>query len=640
MNRNSAFGRGALVLLAVLFVGLTVLSSYLLRGARLDLTQNHLYTIAPGTDRILKSLKEPVNLYFFLTDKSAGEVPAIKTYGIRVREFLEELAARSHGKLRLTVIDPQPFSEDEDRASEFGLRAVPIGGGGDKLYFGLAGTNSTDGRAIVDFFDPSKEEFLEYDIAKLIYQLGQTHKPVVGWLSSLPMNGGMDPATGQPTEPWTVLSQAEQLFTVRQLEPSLTKIDADVDVLVLVHPKHLPPAAEFAIDQFALRSGRLLVYVDPIAEQDPASGEPSDPAAGMPDRGSHLERLLTAWGVDFDPRYVVGDLEHALSVTVRRGEEPVTHLGILGLDASDFTKGEVVTAGLSNVNVATIGFLRPHKGASTHFAPILTSSAAAGLIPVERFAMLFDPSTLREGFRPTGERYVFAARVTGNVKSAFPDGAPAGVALAPGTTPLAASAKPLNLVIYADTDMLADYLWVRQQNFFGQTIAQAWASNGDLAWNTLDNLAGSTDLIGVRGRASFTRPFERVEALRRAAEDRFRATEQELESQLRETEDKLTALETQRNDKSALILTPEQDQELARFQQQKLRIRKELRDVRLGLDQEIKALGNRLKFLNIVAVPLAVAVVALGLGAWRASARRRRRERDSRDANARPPEEP
>jgi ABC-type uncharacterized transport system involved in gliding motility auxiliary subunit len=359
----------------------------------------------------------------------------------------------------------------------------------------------------------------------------------------------------------------------------------------------------------------------------------------MADRSSHLETLLAAWGVDFDPRFVVGDLEHALPVTVRQGEEPVTHLGILGLDSTDFTQGEVVTAGLSNVNVATIGYLRPRKGASTKFVPILRSSAAAGLIPVERFAMLMDPATLRQGFRPTGERYVFAARVTGDIKSAFPGGPPAGASLPAGATALSASAKPLNLVIYADTDMLADYLWIRQRNFFGQTMAQAWASNGDLAWNTLDNLAGSNDLISVRGRAAFTRPFTRVEALRRAADERFRSTEDELEGQLRETEDKLTTLETQRNDKSALILTPEQEQELARFQQEKLRIRKELRDVRLGLDQEIRGLGNRLKLLNIVVAPLGFVLLALAVQASRRAASRRRRKRDL-PAPIRPPDHP
>jgi ABC-type uncharacterized transport system involved in gliding motility auxiliary subunit len=235
--------------------------------------------------------------------------------------------------------------------------------------------------------------------------------------------------------------------------------------------------------------------------------------------------------------------------------------------------------------------------------------------------MLFDPSTLRDGFKPTGKRYTIAARVTGTVKTMFPAGPPAGVTLAPGQTALKDSAKPLNLVVFADTDLLSDYLWVHEQSFLGQQVAQAWASNGDLVLNTLDNLSGSTDLVSVRGRATFTRPFERVEALRRVAADRFRAKEQELEQQLRDAEEKLNALQNKRNDKSAVILTPEQEKELDHFQEEKVRIRKELRAVRAGLDEDIKGLGTELKIVNIVVVPVAFAIAVLLFALWR---RRRR----------------
>lgn len=623
MNRRATLGAGALLALAVLFVGLTVLAGHLLRGARLDLTENRLYTLAPGTVHIVEGLEEPVNLYFFFSQDAAERMPALKTYGLRVREFLEELAARSDGKLRLKVIDPQPFSEDEDRAAELGVAGAPLGGNGEQLYFGLAGTNSTDGRAAIAFFDPGKEEFLEYDVARLVYQLAHPKKPVIGWLSSLPMSAGFDPATGQMREPWAVLSQAEQLFTVRNLGPDLTKIDDDVQVLVLVHPKTLPPAAQFAIDQYALRGGRLLVFVDPLAEQDSSGADPSNPLAQMSaNRSSELGALLGAWGVEFDASKVIGDLAHALTVTMRSGDAPVRHLGILGLDASAFSRADVVTAGLSSVNLATAGELRAAKGARTKLEPLLESSTEAAAIPVARFQMLTDPATLRDGFRPDGRRHVFAARITGSVASAFPNGPPPGAA--PGQSFLKASSKPLNLIVFADTDLLADYLWVRQQNFFGQRLAQAWAGNGDLVSNALDNLAGSSDLISVRGRASFTRPFERVEALRRGAEDRFRAKEQELEAQLRATEEKLSQLQSARNDDSSVILTPEQSQAIERFQQEKLRIRKELREVRHELDQDITALGNRLKLVNIVIAPVAFAILALLASLWR---KRRRRSR-------------
>ncbi|MCC6173492.1 MAG: Gldg family protein, partial [Gammaproteobacteria bacterium] len=598
--KRSTLGAGAVVLLGVLFVALTVLSAKLLRGARLDLTENRLYTLAPGTARIVGNLAEPVNLYFFFSAEGSTAYPALRTYGTRVREFLQELASRSGGKLRLTVIDPQPFSEEEDRAAELGVRAVPLGGEGQSFYFGLGATNSTDGRAAIDFFDPAKESFLEYDVAKLIHQLSTPRKPVVAWLSSLPMSGGFDPMSGQASEPWLVLGQAEQLFDVRPLQMDAKAIGADVDVLVVVHPKDLSPATQYAIDQFALRGGHVLMFVDPLAEADPSGAEPGNPLAALgADRASDPGPLLAAWGVAFDRGQVIGDLERGLVVSMRPGEPPTRHIGILGLDASSLDDGDVITATLTSVNLASAGFLAPQKNAATKFEPLLSSSTQAAPLPASRFQMLMDPATLRDGFRPTGQHYALAARVTGNVRSAFPDGPPAGAAS--GTEAhLAASSKPLNLVIVADSDLLSDFLWVRQQNLFGQRVAQAWANNGDFVWNALDNLAGSNDLISIRGRATFTRPFDRVDALRLSAEDRFRAKEQELEQQLQDTEQKLAALKTGRNESSEVLLTPEQEQELERFQREKLRIRKELRDVRLQLDQDIRELGNRLRFTNIV----------------------------------------
>ena len=624
MIKRLTLGGGTLLALALLFVGLTVLCNYALRGWRLDLTENHLYTTAPGTDRILKSIKEPINLYLFFSEKTAGQLPRLKTYGVRVREFLEELAARSNGTLHLHVIDPQPFSEDEDRASELGVRGAPVGPTGSQLYFGLAGTNSTDGHAAIAFFDPEKEEFLEYDVVKLIYQLANPKKPVVAWLSTLPMTEGYDPRSGQMREPWVIYTQAEQLFDVRTLDTNTTKIDPDVTVLVLVHPKSLAPATQFAIDQYALRGGHILAFLDPIAESDQSGADPQNPMAAMAaDKSSQLGTLLAAWGVQFNPRQVVADRGHALSVSMRQGAPPVQHLGILGLDKSTFAPGDVITAGLSNINVATAGYLEPAKDAHIKFEPLVQSSAEAEPLPVERFTMLFDPSSLRDGFKPTGKRYTIAARVTGSIQTAFPAGPPAGVTLPAGQTALKQSAKPFNLVVFADTDLLSDYLWVHEQNFFGQRLAQAWANNGDLVLNALDNLAGSTDLISVRGRATFSRPFERVEALRRIADDRFRAKEHELEQQLRDTEEKLTALQSKRNDKSALILTTEQEKELDRFQQEKVRIRKELRAVRAGLDEDIKRLGTVLKIVNILVVPIGFALAALLAAAWRRQRRTR-----------------
>jgi ABC-type uncharacterized transport system involved in gliding motility auxiliary subunit len=369
-----------------------------------------------------------------------------------------------------------------------------------------------------------------------------------------------------------------------------------------------------------------------------SGAQAGNPMAAMgEDRSSHLTPLLTAWGLKFNTDEVVADRAHALSVTLRQGEQPVEHLGILGLDQNSFARDDVITAGLSSVNVATAGHLdpltgaqacQPVKGSRACFEPLLQSSSDAETLPVARFRMLFDPTTLLDGFKPTGRRYVIGARVTGNVHSAFPAGPPQGVTLAPGQTALKQSAKPLNLVVFADTDMLADFMWVREQSFFGQRMTQAWASNGDLVDNALDNLAGSADLISVRGRATFQRPFDRVERLRRQADERLHAKEQELEAQLRDTETKLTALQSKKDSGSTLILTPDQEREIEHFQSEKLRIRKELRAVRAGLNENIERLGTTLKIINIVVVPLVFAVIALLVWLWR------RQRRHAAPANA------
>ncbi|MGA2189864.1 MAG: Gldg family protein [Steroidobacteraceae bacterium] len=638
MNANhwkKAAGVGGLLALLVLFVGVVMLSNLGLRGVRLDLTQNKLYTLTPGTRQVLGELKEPVNLYYYFSrDAAVKQSPLLLPYATRVREFLEEIAARSGGKVRLRVVDPQPFSEDEDRAAEFGLQSLQTGGG-DALYFGLAGTNSTDGRAALPSFQADREEFLEYDVAKLIHELGTTKKPVIGLMSSLPMQGRFDPMTGQMSEPWPIVAQIEQIFTVRPLTADIDHIDQDVDVLMLVHPKRLPTKTLYAIDQFVLRGGRMLLFVDPNSGADTGGQDPSNPlASAMADHSSDLQPLLSAWGVGYDPGKVIGDLQLGLEVRTSMQAPPVRHIGILGLNHDDLDQKDVVTASLDVINLATAGYLSARPGAKTTFQPLLLSSASAAPLPAERFSGLTDPATLRDGFKPTGTRYVLGARVTGPLESAFPHGAPAEgkPAAGPPVAHLAKSAAPANIVILADTDMLMDYMWVQTREVFGQRVAQAFANNGDLVANILDNLSGSDALISIRGRASFTRPFERVEALRRQADDRLRAKALELQSELHSTETKLTELQSKRNDQASLMLSPEQEQEIKRFTAEKARVRKELRETQRGLNIDIDRLDNRLKIINIAVAPLIVAV----LGGIVLAARRRRRSRGSPLTSAEP----
>lgn len=623
--RRVGFGVGGLIALAVLFLAVVMLSNVGLRGVRLDLTQNKLYTLSKGTQQVLGDLKEPVNLYFYFSrDAAAKQSPLMMPYAARVREFLEEVSARAGGKIHLQVIDPQPFSDDEDRAAEFGLQSLRPDG--EALYFGLAGTNSTDGRSAIPTFTADREEFMEYDVAKLIQELGTPKKPVIGLLTSIGIQGQFNPQTGQMGEPWPIYTQIQQLFTVRTLTAELDHIDKDVDVLMLIHPKQLAPKTLYAIDQFVMRGGRMLLLVDPNAGADLAGQDPRNPlAAAMANHSSDLQPLLATWGVDYDPTKVIGDLARGLEVRASASTAPTRHIGILGLRHGDMDQKDVVTASLESINLATVGSLAARPGAKTTFEPLLQSSANAEPMPAQRFNALTDPAALRDGFKSTGVRYTIAARITGPVESAYPNGPPGDQKRGEGPpiAHLAKSTTPANIVVIADTDILMDYLWVQTRELLGQRIAQAFANNGDLIANILDNLSGSSALISVRGRASFSRPFERIEALKRQADDRLRAKALELQTELQQTEGKLTELQAKRNDQSSLMLSPEQEAELKRFTAEKARVRKELRETERGLDVDINRLGSRLKVINIAIAPLIVAVAGVVILSLRRSRRRR-----------------
>jgi ABC-type uncharacterized transport system involved in gliding motility auxiliary subunit len=640
-NKKKAFDASALAVLGVLFIAVILLTSFLFRGWRIDLTENRLYTIAPGTKNVVSNLDEPINLYFFFSQEASQSQPQVRAYAQRVRELLEEMAQRSKGKLRLSAIDPAPFSEEEDRAAQYGLTAAPVGQGNQQLYFGLAGTNSTDGKQVIPFFQYDKEEFLEYDVASMIYKLAHPKNPTIGLLTSLPMDASFDQMTGQMRQGWAITSQLRELYNIKTLQPTLTSIDKDVDVLMLVHPKNLSQEALYAIDQYVMRGGKLLAFVDPHAEQD----QSSNPAhAGMPNmsgdgnRASTLGPLFTAWGIDYDMTKVVGDAELALTVAMRQGQAPSRHLGVVSMNKNVINRKDVITSTLDSINLLATGSIKQHvdesKKTDIQFEPLLTSTKQAALLDASKFQFLDDPRTLFEGFAPTGEQYTIAARITGKLPSAFPTASKGGSdnklvdALKGDVDFLKESTDTANVVIVADTDLLADMMWVRTQNVFGQRYAVAWANNGDFVANILDNLAGSSDLISIRGRQSFFRPFTKVEELRQLADKQLRDKEQELNKQLQETESKLTQLQATRSDKGSMTLSPEQEQELQRFQQERSRFRKELREVKRSLDVGIDRLGWWIKVINIGLIPLILIAAAIVV-----TLRRRRRLQASRLVN-------
>jgi ABC-type uncharacterized transport system involved in gliding motility auxiliary subunit len=605
----------ALPLVALAFLALVALASWGLRGWRLDLTEHRLDTLSDGTQRILDRVDEPVRLKLYYSERAARTLPQFRVFAQRVTELLEEVAARSHGKVTLEVVDPEPFSEAEDQAASLGLQAVPINTTGDSLYFGLVGTNSTDGETTMPFIQPDKEAFLEYDVAKLISTLTETKKPVVALLSGLPTGPGMD-ANGNPSLGWVVDRQVAELFELRRLQDAPASIGDDVDVLMLVHPKDLPGPTLRAIDRFVLRGGRLLVFVDPDAESDPA-GSQMDPMAMSEGRASDLPELFKAWGIQYDPTRVVLDSKYALQVQPDPNAPPLRHFAVLGLHKDTLNQQDVVSADLENLNLSSAGTFSLAPGSPLKAEPLVQSSSAAALADVEAArAAASDPRVLSDDFKPDAKApYLIAARLTGLLPSAFPDDTSTGH--------LAKSSKPANIILVADTDLLADRMWVQIAPFLGQQVYNPFANNGDFVYNAVDNLVGGGDLIAVRTRATSSRPFVRLESIQRVAEQRFRVEEKRLQEQLTALEDKLQKLQPTEPGATPPALTREQQAELAQFQAQKLQTRKALRDVQHQLNADIERLGHRLIVLDILAVPFALVFVALGVAYWRMLRRHR-----------------
>ena len=626
------------VLALVLLFAVNILASRLLGPARIDLTENRLFTLSEGTRGILTSLDEPVTLRFYLSQRELERVPGIGGYADRVRALLDEYKRLAAGKLTLHMIDPEPFSEEEDRAIGYGLRGVPLGLDEGIFYFGLAGTNSVDDEEVIPFFAAEREQFLEYDVTKLVHNLSNPQQKIVGLLSSLPVEGQGPPMQaamgGMGAQPWMVIDQIRQLFELRSLHPKLDEIPEDIDVLMLVHPQTLPREALYAIDQYVLRGGRVVAFIDPYSEtqQDAMAGGFMSPVAS---RRSEIDELLSAWGVTLGED-VVADLELALKVRMEQSGRVLTfdYPVWMNITPQTFDQEDIVTGNLANLGFGTPGYLEPAEGATTAFTPLVTTTPrAAQFTTAQVAAVTTDPRDLLDQYTPRDRAYTVIARVSGKVGTAFPDGRPVlelsededssetaeagdetGNETEPKAEHLSESTEDAQIILVADTDMLADRFWVVVQEFLGSRIAIPSAANGTLVINALDNLTGSGDLISVRNRGTFTRPFTRVVALKQRAERAFRAKEQELIAQLEETERRLVELEESNQGNDALILTDAQRDEMVRFRQERVRIGKDLREVRRQLRTDIEALESWLKFANIGLVPILIGLTGLVAG--------------------------
>ncbi len=618
---------------AAIVIGMNLFAETKLAQVRLDLTQQRIYTLSPGTRQILGNLKDPITLRLFYSRRLGSTVPVYGAFADRVQEMVQQYVALAGGKLKLELYDPEPFSDTEDRAMALGLQGVPLDQGGEKVYFGLAGSNLLDDERSIGFFQTDRERFLEFDLTKLIYELSSPKRAIVGLMTALPVDGDprqMMMTRGQGGRPWVAMTQLRQTNTVKTVPVDAQVIDADIQVLLVIHPQSLSDNTLYAIDQFVMRGGRLMVMVDPHSEAQAATAGPQ----GMPSpiTGSELDKLLNAWGIQVETTRAVGDLAGAWRVRANPGDrvQAVDYVAWFNLRDTGINQGDPANAEITQVTVASAGAITKKAGATIEIQPLLQSSARSGWLAVEQLRQP-DPSRILAEFKPEGGSATIAARARGMLTSAFTaPPAPAEGTPRPENFPAhkAATEAPANLVIVADTDMLMDRFWVRVQEFFGEQQATPFADNGAFLANVIGTLAGGDALIGLRSRGGAIRPFDRVDTMQKDAEARFRQTERALQTKLEDTEKKLRELRVGNPGAAAgsaapaqAIITPEQRSAIDALRKEIVETRQKLRSVQLDLRRDIATLQNNLRLFNIVLVP---ALLTLLAGIWGFTRNRKR----------------
>jgi ABC-type uncharacterized transport system involved in gliding motility auxiliary subunit len=616
MSRTSKIAAAALLL-----VGL-VLANYLASVIpyRYDATAEGIYTLSPGTRALLAKIAEPTTLDLYFSSDASGQFVEYKNYAERVREMLRQYVRASGGRITLNVIDPEPDTPEEEKATAAGIEPQTLPGGG-QFYFGLVATQA-DQQKVIGALNPEREQFLEYDVSELIYGVGQVDKRKLGLVTSLPLQGspGMPMMGQQGTEGQYVVSEWQDTYDIVPVDSAATELPAGLDVLAVVHPENLTPRLQFSIDQFLLSGKPVFLAVDPSSAYfKHQGGQDAMMGAPQPNTSSDLPLLLGAWGISFDPQNVVGDLDNAREVVLP--DHSTTRYPVwLDLSAANFNPTALPTAQLASALFIEAGSLSQKPGSGLTFTPLIQTSANSGTIAAASLQFA-QPEDVARQITPSGKKTI-AALVTGKFRTAFPDGAPAD-APAAGADAKAAARAPAKdflresktsslLIVVADTDWLFDDYSLHKYDFMGQSAAEPFNDNLSFAANSLDFLAGSRDLISIRGKGNSVRLFTVVRRMQADAEEKYKEKLTALEARINEVQAKLAELQGKKGDDGGkLLASPEATRAIEEFQKQEASMRAERRGIRLALRQGIDSLENRLLIINLLASPLLVCAFGL-----------------------------
>ncbi len=610
-------GRGsfviALIILIMIFVFSNIVISAVFKNFRIDMTEENIYSLSKGTKSILNKLKGNITLKFYFSRTEAASIPQIKNYASNVRDLLNEYEDVSDGKINLEYYDPRPDTEEQEWAERYGIQAIPLQGDV-PIYFGLAGVNELGNEDVIAFFDPQREELLEYDITRLVYDLSNPSKKVVGFISSLQILGKDINPYAPPSinnrriEPWIFTGELKQTYKLIELGASIKKIPDDIGILIIIHPKDLSDNTLFAIDQFILNGGSALIFVDPYCEADVPPHDPKKPyTAVFSKRDSNMERLFSSWGVELVKDKVAADRNIAVRVNTA-SNRILPYVVWLNLNEDNISRGDVTTAKLESILMPYAGVLKTKEIENVTFTTLLETTNKATTIKTQNIG-ISEPDTLLSNFQPGSEKLTLALKISGMLKTAFPEGRPAIEGEEDEKikdASLKESKEKTNIVVVADVDMITDRFSVRTQDFLGQKIAFPLNDNINFLNNALENLGGSDDLISIRSRGRFTRPFLKVQEIERVAIERWKDEEMLLMQKVSEINNRLRELIRPGKKQKEQVLSKAIQDEINKYRIERAITQKKLRDVRRKLRQDKEALGNNLFIINTFLIPFII----------------------------------
>jgi len=611
---------GVVVMLVILIAANVIVG---LAKVRVDLTADRLYTLSDGTRKVLSKLDTKVKVRLYVTQGENTMPTGLQSHARRVEDLLNEFRQASNGRIQIEKLDPQPDSDAEESATIDGVQGQMVSLN-EKLYLGLA-VSCVDQRVAIPFLTPDRDKLLEYDIARAITQVTATAKPVIGVMTGLPMFGQpMNPMMMQMGQrgqnPWVFITELKNDFEVKQIEMTADKIDEAVKVLIVVHPKQITDGAQYAIDQFLMRGGKLIAFLDPLSIVDSRSSM-QNPMQRAAQGGSSLDKLLKAWGLEFDSNKVLADAKFVTRISRGQGREEVVPT-VLSMGPEGITAGDPITSQIDNILLPFSGAFTGTPVSGLTQAVLLKSTAKSQM--VEKFMAEMAGEQVMKDFVPSGKEHNLAVRLTGKFKTAFPDGKPSDAK--PGddkkdekpedkSESLKESKTDTVVILVGDSDFVYDEFAGQVQNVFGQQIFLPRNGNISLAQNIADQAGGDVNLIQVRSRATVNRPFTVVKRMQAEAEESYRAKIKQLEGELSSTQQRLNELQQKKEGNQRFILSPEQQKEVENFRKREVEVKRELKDVRKQLRRDIDSLENRLKWLNIAGMPFLVTVSGICLAA-------------------------